>query len=242
MATTTLRSDPFHLNISRNRRANRIHDVLHQAGFKVVNVPGDGHCLLHSIVKAWSHQVPGVVALTANQLISDIFCEFVTNRHYYTPFLTVPTGDLTHIMYNYLIKKAYNNIFADMVPIILANMLKVTINILEVQLDGQLQHFTVTPTNRQMAKYSLYIHKKNEHYSVVGLNDCIAKKDKLLAPKQNNVTLTNIYSVLTEEDDTLDNTQLDCKKSVRDKEWVTMCRKLKTPSQKASLSMEKNDF
>ena len=77
---------------------------------QVISTPGDGHCLLHAVLKSWSAQLPGPPP-TLHSLKCDIFLESINNWDKYTPFLPDFTCKAKYLkqVEQHIIRKNYNS-------------------------------------------------------------------------------------------------------------------------------------
>ena len=80
-------------------------------------------------------------------------------------------------MRNYLLKKHYDNHYGDIIPIILANALKLNLKIFDVS-NNVAKEVNVQPT--LVSQNSIAIHRSNDHYSALQpkLTPPIAEKNK----------------------------------------------------------------
>ena len=95
--------------------------------------PADGHCLLHSVVSSWQYQMANrpFVPITLEELKAKIFIETVNNADQYIPFyLSSDEQSIFKGLDRYLIDRHYDQSFGDLVPVIIANALNLTLHIL----------------------------------------------------------------------------------------------------------------
>ena len=56
-------------------------------GLKLLRSPGDGHCLLHSMVSSWNSQLPSYKAISMDSIKADVFVETIKNADAYDPYM-----------------------------------------------------------------------------------------------------------------------------------------------------------
>ncbi len=167
--------------------------------FNIVNVSGDGHCLMYSFQVAlfyslwWNAPVPSIddlkVALRAEML------EGEGPSDQYNGFYDSKNGTMREAMDIYLDDCIFDNSVVDIVPHALAKIYNVTIVIVDsgAKFWQNISHEGSNPTHtvfleRYRDHYSAYVPKKNYTCRSTLLMDQIAK----LAP--NNIqTLVDLY-------------------------------------------------
>ena len=135
------------------------------AGLVIAPSPGDGHCLLHSIITSIKSQLSEDITLES--LKNQLYTESVTNISRYLQFtVTGSRGLFSTYMRQYIIYKRYNNEYGDLAPVILANTIGTTIIIINENCDSSFNEVTVTPS--APTKRKIVVHRKADHY-----NGCI---------------------------------------------------------------------
>ena len=115
-----------------------LNDLLCQRNMRIIRSPGDGHCLIHSIVASWNSQFPELCPVDNEGLMSSMFVDAVNNCDGYMMFLQPPTKQhFSRGLRTYLLKKEYNQQFGDIAPLIVANALGVNIKILDELSSGR---------------------------------------------------------------------------------------------------------
>ena len=96
-------------------------DELHSKGWEIGKSPGDGHCLLHRLASSCNSQLPSFQKLSLGLIISSIRDEVEAHMDEYL-LLGFTEASIHEQMDLYLIHKAFDNDFADIVPLILARV------------------------------------------------------------------------------------------------------------------------
>ena len=91
---------------------------LARRSLQMLRSPGDGHCLIHSVVSAWNSQLSSRDAISVESVKAELFIETVKNVDLYDP---VMCGRLPLFrgLRRYIIDRHYNQDFGDIVPNIL---------------------------------------------------------------------------------------------------------------------------
>ena len=181
----------------RSRKRKHVNPVLREAGFKMISVPGDGHCLLHALIKSWSHQIVSDSAPSLNALKALFIDEITYKKERYLPFCGTSPAAFIGLAHSYIISKTYNNTFCDVIPLILANMLSVTIHIMD-DLNSNMQFFDIVPDNK-LSKHSIYLYRTGDHYNALSLTKIVPSIRKT-AVNPHGIMTTNSFSALVEEE------------------------------------------
>ena len=145
----------------------KLSEALDNGGLTIVPSPGDGHCLLHSVVSSYESQLPHLPLLTIEDLKARIFIETVNHLNEYTSFLVAPLNEPSYMMHQlrvYLESKIYNHDFGDLIPRVIANSLFVSVHILD-EIGGEISSKEIEPT--VFAQNTLVVHKNGDHYNGV---------------------------------------------------------------------------
>ena len=135
-------------------------------GLTIAPSPGDGHCLLHSICRAWSSQLPHLAHIDLHHVKSQIFIETTSNSDQYLPLTPcMSRKSLFHGLNNYLLDKHYDQFFGDIVPRVISNALQVQLHILNETPRLDVHRVTVHPQRAHCAK--LDIHRRGDHYNAI---------------------------------------------------------------------------
>ena len=121
--------------------------------------PGDGHCLLHSIISSIAFQNGTVITLT--ELIQAIMTETKLNSSEYD-FINGSSCNLWSGLTTYVNEKEYESLFCDLVPHIIANAIFVNIIIVTETESHEYIHYI--PCNSLVTDNNVVIYKKGEHY------------------------------------------------------------------------------
>ena len=138
-------------------------------GFYLLQTPGDGHCLLHSIIGSWSNQITNPKPPTLETIKCHVYIESINNLTKYLAFFP-QISKFAYIkqLKDYIIHKKYDSAFGDTVPMIIANSLSISIKILNVQVDGSLHDIQIVPDSSE-SKFEISIHRKVDHFSALKL-------------------------------------------------------------------------
>lgn len=136
--------------------------TLKNAEFGIVQSPGDGHCLLHSVVSSWKQQFSCLPPIDLECIRALIFIEAISRSARYTPFLENSGSFITGLR-KYLICKHYNQDFGDVVPVIISNSLQVRLDIVNEMFHGNTETITIFPSCRSTG--ILTVHRRGDHYN-----------------------------------------------------------------------------
>ena len=140
------------LHSSRTNTSNKL--VIHPS-------PRDGHCLLHSIKSCLSFTKKSV---SLENLLHLIRTEFFANKLLYAAFC--PDVNLVHQLNCYLDHRIYNSQFGDLVPLILANALHLTIRIY----NGDLSNYRDILPRHSVNPHPLLVRLQHDHYDALTIN------------------------------------------------------------------------
>ena len=134
--------------------------------FSVIPFPGDGHCLITSIVNSMLMQKQ--IVITASDLLQSICSETVNNLDVYKSLLE--ESDALKIdlqLKNYVYHKVYNSGFGDLVPVIIARAKKLNIVIVSKEFEKGFYKlpFAIDSSDEK------YIRKNGDNYDGIGIND-----------------------------------------------------------------------
>ena len=135
-------------------------------GCRILRSPGDGHCLLYSLVSSWTNQLPQFSPIDLELVKSHIFIQPVQNADQYLPFLQ-PTNRVSLFvgLRSYLINRHYNQAFGDIVPAIISNAFQVNLNFYNEAPDHSYETITVAPWSVSSNQISVDIHRQGDHYN-----------------------------------------------------------------------------
>lgn len=131
--------------------------------WKLLKSPGDGHCLMHSVVSSWNQQLQRR-DITLHCLMSKIFIETVINTDLYLGFVSPATKLFTSLR-RYLINKSYDNDFCDIVPLIIANALQVNLHIINVNSIQTFDDILISCNGTSVD--TILIYRCRDHYDAV---------------------------------------------------------------------------
>lgn len=177
-----------HVLSRRNKLSN---DILLEAGFKIISVPGDGHCLLHSFYKAWKTQISRRNAPSEQDIKSAILTEALIKHEQYAGFHDLPFHTFQKLAKDYVFNKAYNNVFCDLLPLMLSNVFEVNIQIIK-EVKSNIQHIEVIPVSGRKP-LSVYLYLSRDHYCALGLTEVVKQKSGSCV---SDISLENCFSVL----------------------------------------------
>jgi hypothetical protein len=130
------------------------------AGLTETRSPGDGHCLLYSIVTSYTCQLK--LPLDLNALKSGIFIETILHADQYDQFLQ-NHENLQSCLHQYLLLKRYNTSFGDLLPFIIANVLVINIIIID-KIGDTFRSNLASPTSGTSDR-SISIIRSGDHYN-----------------------------------------------------------------------------
>ena len=141
---------------------NNIASKTAQGEFGIINVVGDGHCLLHAVIASWSVQLnPLYRPPSYEDIKARIFTEFVNNCDICTPYAA---GVTRHAFFSqfreYLTVKSYNSSFGDLVPFIIANAYNIRLCII-----SDLSNNPIFLYPKLCTPLCVVVYRKNDHYS-----------------------------------------------------------------------------
>ena len=87
--------------------------------YEINKSPGDGHCLLHSIISSLFYQL--CMNVTMSELIKGIMNDITDRSSDYIDFFNGSLHDLHRDLNSYVKDKKYDSPFGDLVPTIIAN-------------------------------------------------------------------------------------------------------------------------
>ena len=141
--------------------------------YKVSKSKGDGHCLIHSIISSMNSQ--HATNLNHSLLLHDIEVEVENNAFRYLPAIEGFSHDLLkQQMKAYLIYKVYNSSFGDVVPLTIANILKVDVIVIYNTGNTYDCHRLSYEGSYKDQGKAVFIYKSGEHYD--GIELCISER------------------------------------------------------------------
>jgi hypothetical protein len=151
--------------------------------YAVVDVDGDGHCLLYSILTSIEYQCNENVDIDLLKLKKCVLDEAIENRHLYKSFINDVEGTFEELLYKYVFSKQYNTSFGDVVPYVIANALNIRLIIIDNYLDNNSNRL-VTITNKELSNDVIIICRNNNHYN--GIRPLHASTDIVSGTKTNH--------------------------------------------------------
>ena len=145
-------------------------DLLEEERLHEVAVPGDGHCILHSILGALHKS--GNRNYTEDGILEAGSAELSSNLSFYQAFAT-DGEDLEQGFMKWADEKFYNSPTVDLVLTIMCNALEISIIILEMRIDGAGKPLGVietllTPGRKGVeATGTIRLVKRGDHYTYV---------------------------------------------------------------------------
>ena len=123
--------------------------------FRIEPSYGDGHCLIYSVVRSLNLQLSWV---TSNEMIKDkIRAETINHIDYYKEFIVDSSAlNIQLQMCAYIDAFNYSTSFADMLPLVFANMLSLDIVIIE-KLDDSFQHFVISGRGSGSERFFIHL-------------------------------------------------------------------------------------
>ena len=135
--------------------------------YDIKKSPGDGHCLLPSVLYGVNNQIFLQNTCDLNDIIQLIRIETTSNIDLYVSFLVQETRAMLLAQMNmYIYEKRYDTIYGDMLPLILSNALCLNLIILSQSASGYDIHKVIAGFSNNSDKYIL-VHKYKDHYDVI---------------------------------------------------------------------------
>ena len=137
--------------------------------FDIIKSPGDGHCLLYSIIESMRCQL-NCTKINLSKLIQCITTELVLNKHFYIDFTDYMSGrNMEDAMNMYIHSRLYDTSYGDLVPIIIANVLCINI---AIATQNTAHCLLITYRDCVMAKCNntVFISKNQKHYDGMSVN------------------------------------------------------------------------
>ena len=131
---------------------------------QLVPTPKDGHCLLHAVILSWKSQIPSEPPPSLHDLQCAIFAESINNRDTYKGFLDF-NSNLQYVksVSDYVIHRIYDSAFGDLIPLVIANAISLTLRIINANVKDDTQDIVVSPSSGQSMK-TITIHRDADHY------------------------------------------------------------------------------
>ena len=140
--------------------------------------PADGHCFMHSVVTTFNANMSDNISvkLDVDVLSAKLSNETMANSHEYINYIEFINYDdgtgipsLRHHVLEYVQHKNYNNLYGDIVPVIVANALK--LNILIVEETGNTYKLHLVKPRHDIGSSILHrtliLHKNDAHYDAI---------------------------------------------------------------------------
>ena len=136
--------------------------------FTIAKSPADGHCFIHSLIRALRDQHPNSTMVNYAEVLRLIAGETRRNILSYAAFNIDQTQKrLLDEMEKCIKYKIYNSKYGDMVPLIAATALSINIFIISKQGDGH-DVFHVKPmSSDNHTKASILLYKNGKHYDAI---------------------------------------------------------------------------
>ena len=144
-----------------------INEKLLWTKLSLINVLGDGHCLLYAVCTSMKNQINRDIDIAF--LKNAIITESYDNSSKYVSFMSnTQDNELTFkkLMFEYILQKRYNNDFGDVVPYILANILRVGIIIID-DCTNTSRNIPIIIQGCHMNDQWIVVARHNEHYDAL---------------------------------------------------------------------------
>ena len=109
---------------------SQLKQFLHSERLEIKPSLGDGHCLLYSVCASYNNQLSQLLPLNKEDLINIIEKELQDHSELYLGFYTKSRKEFFSELSNYIKHKRYNSDICDIIPIVIANALKLKLKIL----------------------------------------------------------------------------------------------------------------
>ena len=143
----------------------KIVEALENRGLMINPSPGDGHCLLHSIISSLFYQHRHHTTMV--EIKNNVWSEITKHQSLYLGFLTEPentSGHLMQLLKGYLDHKQYNTSLGDMVPVAVANSMKINVHIINQINDEGLVEDRVCESFAPFVN-TVYLHRTGDHFN-----------------------------------------------------------------------------
>ena len=128
-------------------------------------VPADGRCIIRAFYKSFIIEGPTEIS-SYTELLQDACAEIMENLSFYGDNISAKT-DIIQELYNYQVKKVYNQDIADLLLYALANCTNSTIVIVYVH-EGCVKRFEVPPAQKGVVSLrSITLARIGQHYESV---------------------------------------------------------------------------
>ena len=145
---------------------SQLKQFLHSERLEIKPSLGDGHCLLYSVCASYNNQLSQLLPLNKEDLINIIEKELQDHSELYLGFYTKSREEFFSELSNYIKHKRYNSDICDIIPIVIANALKLKLKILNEKRHDSFETTIVEPFSASHTGV-LFIHRKCDHYNGV---------------------------------------------------------------------------
>ena len=145
---------------------SQLKQFLHSERLEIKPSLGDGHCLLYSVCASYNNQLSQLLPLNKEDLINIIEKELQDHSELYLGFYTKSREEFFSELSNYIKHKRYNSDICDIIPIVIANALKLKLKILNEKRHDSFETTIVEPFSASHTGV-LFIHRKGDHYNGV---------------------------------------------------------------------------
>ena len=139
---------------------SHLKQFLHSERLEIKPSLGDGHCLLYSVCASYNNQLSQLLPLNKEDLINIIEKE---HSELYLGFYTKSREEFFSELSNYIKHKRYNSDICDIIPIVIANALKLKLKLLNEKRHDTFETTIVEPFSASHTGV-LFIHRKGDHY------------------------------------------------------------------------------
>ena len=145
---------------------SQLKQFLHSERLEIKPSLGDGHCLLYSVCASYNNQLSQLLPLNKEDLINIIEKELQDHSELYLGFYTKSREEFFSELSNYIKHKRHNSDICDIIPIVIANALKLKLKILNEKRHDSFETTIVEPFSASHTGV-LFIHRKGDHYNGV---------------------------------------------------------------------------
>ena len=150
------------LFVNMNALGVNLRQALRKRQITILRSPGDGHCLLYSVVSAWNAQ-SSCVKIDLEMVKTKLINEVIDHSPVYSEFIT--DSSIEDALDTYVFAKRYNQVFGDVLPFIIANALKVNIEIYDENVTKNTYERKTVLTERAETERTIVIHRCGDHYN-----------------------------------------------------------------------------
>ena len=148
--------------VNMNALGINLRQALRKRQMTVLRSPGDGHCLLYSVVSAWNAQ-SSRVKIDLETVKTKLVKEVIDHSPVHSEFIT--DSSIEDALDTYVFAERYNQVFGDAMPFIIANTLEVNFEIYYESVTKYTYERITVLTERAETERTIVIHRCGDHYN-----------------------------------------------------------------------------